>query len=399
MRLAPTRTVFENLWSDGRGWILVFVALGWMFSVGSRYIFPVMFPHLRDVFGLSLGQLGAYYTLLWVAYASLQFAGGMLADRYGERNVLVFSTLMTGGTMLAVGLTFTSGLLAVGMVTFGFASALYGTTRYTVLVDIYPTYDSTAVGITQSAGEAGNTLLPVVAGFLAAYGTWRLGFAYVLPFFLIVGAGLWTIVPRRTSGESSAIDEISVDTFRYVLLNVRSRETLTLTAILTLTMFVIQGVSTFYPTYLVDVKGLSPTTAALMFSLLFISAGVVMPISGALADAFSARGTLVLVIGTTTVTLLLFPFVVGLPQIAIVTVLFTSVYGVLTVAVTQLANTLPSDMRGTGLGFLRTGYILLAAPGSYVVGMLADADLFDESFFLLMVPATAAVALALLLDT
>lgn len=398
MRLAPTRTVFENLWSGGRGWILVFVALGWMLSIGSRYIFPVMFPHLRGVFGLSLGQLGAYYTLLWVAYASLQFAGGMLADRYGERNVLVISTLTTGGTMLAVGLTFTPGLLAAGMITFGFASALYGTTRYTALVDIYPTYDSTAVGITQSAGEVGNTLLPVVAGFLAAYGTWRLGFAYVLPFFLVVGLGLWTVVPRRTSGDSSAIDEISVDAFQYVFANVRSRETLILATILTLTMFVIQGVSTFYPTYLIDAKGLSPTTAALMFSLLFISAGVQMPIAGALADAFSARGTMMLVIGTTTVTLLVFPFVTGLPQIAVVTVLFTSVYGVLTVAVTQLANTLPADMRGTGLGILRTGYILLAAPGSYVIGTLADAGLFDESFFLLAVPAMAAVTLVFVLD-
>lgn len=398
MQRSRLRAVLEGLWSEGRGWVLLFVAMGWMLSVGSRYIFPVMFPYLRDAFDLNLTVLGAYFSLLWVAYALLQFAGGMLADRYGERNVLVVSTLMTGGTMLLVALTTTGSLLAVGMTLFGLASALYGTTRYTVLVDIYSRYDSTAVGITQSAGEAGNTLLPVAASFLVLYTSWRAGFAYVVPFFLIAAIGLWVVVPRRTSGETSAIDELSLETFRYVFANIRSLQTMTLVAILTLTMFTIQGVSTFYPTYLIDTKGLPATTAALMFSFLFVSAGVVMPVSGVLADTFSVRRTLTFVIGTSAVALPLFPVASGVLHLLVVTVLFTSVYGVLTIAVTELANTIPTDMRGTGLGVLRTSYILLAAPGSLVVGALAERGLFDVSFYLLLVPMTTAVLLTFALD-
>lgn len=398
MQRSHLGAVLRTLWSDGRGWVLVFVALGWMLSLGSRYIFPVMFPHLRETFDLSLAVLGAFYTLLWAAYALLQFAGGMLADRYGERFVLVLSTGLTGGTMLLVGLAMTPWLLAVGMVLFGFASSLYGTTRYTVLVDIYSAYDSTAVGITQSAGEVGNTALPVIASFLVAYGTWRLGFAYVFPMFLLVALGLFIALPPKTSVSSSAVDELSVSSLRYVLDNIWSRRTLTLTVILTLTMFTIQGISTFYPTYLIDIKGLSPRIAAVLFGAMFVSAGVVMPISGIVADTFSARSTLGFVISMSMVALVLFPFASGIPQVVVVTVMFTSIYGVITIAVTELTNSIPSDMRGVGLGILRTAYILLAASGSVVVGTFAELGHFNEAFFVLAVPTGVAVVLTRVLD-
>lgn len=393
MPLTGVRAVRQNLFSEGRGKVLIFVALGWMLSLGSRYIFPVLFPHLREAFGLSLTVLGAFYTLLWVGYATLQFAGGLLADKYGEQFILAFSTAMTGCTMLVLALSTSSLMLATGMFIFGVTSGLYGTTRYTILVDIYPVYDSTAVGITQSAGEAGNIALPVIASFLVAFGTWRLGFGYLTPFFFLVALGLFVVVPGRTSGEESVIDELSFNSLRYVVDNIRSNRSLTLALILTLTTFTIQGVSTFYPTYLIDIKGLSPRIAALMFSSMFVSAGIVMPLAGVFADTYSVRSTLGLAISLATIALILFPFASGILLLVSVTVMFTSVYGVLTIAVTELANSMPSDMRGIGLGALRTSYILLAAPGSVIVGKLADVGLFDESFFILAVPAVIAVVL------
>jgi len=44
---------------------------------------------------------------------------------------------------------------------------------------------------------------------------------------------------------------------------------------------------------------------------------------------------------------------------------------------------LPAEVTGTAWGVIRTGFFLLGAGGSTVVGALAEAGLFDESFLLL----------------
>jgi hypothetical protein len=51
---------------------------------------------------------------------------------------------------------------------------------------------------------------------------------------------------------------------------------------------------------------------------------------------------------------------------------------------------LPDEIRGSGFGLLRTGYIAFGAVGPPIVGVLADAGRFDGAFLLL-----GGVALAL----
>jgi predicted MFS family arabinose efflux permease len=58
---------------------------------------------------------------------------------------------------------------------------------------------------------------------------------------------------------------------------------------------------------------------------------------------------------------------------------------------------LPDEGQASGLGLLRTFYLLVGALGSTAVGILADADLFDEAFFLLAGLALVATLATLLL--
>ena len=392
------RAIGIALVRDGRGWILLFVATGWVLSLGTRYVFPVLFPYLRDAFGLSLATLGLCYTLLWIAYAVGQFPSGILADRLGERTVLALSMLLSAGTVLAVGLATNAILLAGGMILFGFATALYGPTRFAVLTDLYPKYDSTAIGLTQAAGSLGNTLIPVIAGSLAVYTTWRAGFLYLLPFFFLTGFGLLTVLPARSTSTSSARGGISSESTRHVFAAVQTARTLTLTGILATTMFIIQGVSSFYPIYLIDVKGLTPGQSTTVFGLYFVCAAVVQVLSGALSDIYGPR---IVLAGTTAVqipVLLSLPLTSSLGQIILATVLLSSLYSATPVATQQLTTSLPVAITGTGLGLLRTGYFLIAALGSVFIGTVADYGLFEEAFLALLVPATAALLLSLSLS-
>ena len=391
------RAIGRGLWREGRGWVLILVAMGWVLSLGTRYVFPVLFPAIRADLDIGLSTLGVLYTLLWVAYAVGQFPGGIIADRFGDRNTLVASTAVTAVTVLAIGLAVNAFLLAVGMVLFGLATALYGPVRFTVLSGIYDEYEGTAIGITQAAGQLGNALLPVGASAVAAYLTWQAGLLCVLPLFAVVTVGLWLVVPTRSAESSSAVDDLSTETLRYVLRHVTDRRPLALAGVLAITMFVLQGMSGFYPTYLADVKGLSSGNAALLYGIFFSSAVVVQPIAGSLGDVLSKRWTLLVGFGPLSVGLLLVPFASGRYQLTAVTVLLGSIFFVTPVAIPMLMATLPADIEGTGLGLLRTGYFLFGATGTTVVGVLADRGSFDESFLVLTALLLVAVLLVAVL--
>jgi MFS family permease len=388
------RAIGRGLWREGRGWVLILVAMGWVLSLGTRYVFPVLFPAIRADLDIGLSTLGVLYTLLWVAYAVGQFPGGIVADRFGDRNTLVASTAVT---VLAIGLAVNAFLLAVGMVLFGLATALYGPVRFTVLSGIYDEYEGTAIGITQAAGQLGNALLPVGASAVAAYLTWQAGLLCVLPLFAVVTVGLWLVVPTRSAESSSAVDDLSTETLRYVLRHVTDRRPLALAGVLAITMSVLQGMSGFYPTYLADVKGLSSGDAALLYGLFFSSAVVVQPIAGSLGDVLSKRWTLLVGFGPLSVGLLLVPFASGRYQLTAVTLLLGSIFFVTPVAIPMLMATLPADIEGTGLGLLRTGYFLFGATGTAVVGILADRGSFDESFLVLTALLLVAVLLVAVL--
>ena len=391
------RAIGRGLWREGRGWVLILVAMGWVLSLGTRYVFPVLFPAIRADLDIGLSTLGVLYTLLWVAYAVGQFPGGIVADRFGDRNTLVASTAVTAVTVLAIGLAVNAFLLAVGMVLFGLATALYGPVRFTVLSGIYDEYEGTAIGITQAAGQLGNALLPVGASAVAAYLTWQAGLLCVLPLFAVVTVGLWLVIPTRSAESSSAVDDLSTETLRYVLRHVTDRRPLALAGVLAITMFVLQGMSGFYPTYLADVKGLSSGDAALLYGLFFSSAVVVQPIAGSLGDVLSKRWTLLVGFGPLSVGLLLVPFASGRYQLTAVTLLLGSIFFVTPVAIPMLMATLPADIEGTGLGLLRTGYFLFGATGTAVVGILADRGSFDESFLVLTALLLVAVLLVAVL--
>jgi hypothetical protein len=90
------------------------------------------------------------------------------------------------------------------------------------------------------------------------------------------------------------------------------------------------------------------------------------------------------------------PLVEGVPSLVAVTAIASSLLGYGTVSLTHLTDSLADDIQGSGLGLIRTGYMLIGAAGPTVVGVLADAGFFDESFFLLAAAGAAAVVASLL---
>ena len=391
------RRLVADLRSEGRGRILLSVAFGWFLGLGTRLTAPALMPYIRADLGIDLSTAGLLLSVLWVTYGLLQLPGGLLGDRVGERAVLTASMALTVVAVAASAVSWSVGTLVVAFVLLGSATGAYATTRFTSLTDVYPDRAATATGICSAAGNVGTVLLPAGAGVLAAVATWRTGFAAATPLFVVATLGLWATVPARTSGSGSAVDDLSVSTLWRLREGITGRRTLVFTAAMFLMSFVYQGFTSFYPTYLVAVKGLSEQTAALLYSVFFASGVLVQPLGGAAADAVGDRRTMMGFSAAGAAALAVLVFVGGLPSLVVVSVLLSVQLAFWPVAQAAVIDSLPAEMQGTGFGFLRTAYLLLAATAPFVVGTMGDGGRFDEAFLLLAACALCTAASGLFL--
>lgn len=388
---AVPRNLHAVLWTGGRGPILAIVAFGWLLSLGMRLVFPALLPSIRMAFDIDLTTAGLLISGLWFAYAVGQFPGGVLGDRIGPRNVLVASTGVGTATlgMLVAAADFTAFFAAT--VLFGLATGLYATTRFTLIAAVYPDHDGAALGIASAAGNVGTTVLPVIAGLLAGYVGWRVGFGFALPLFVATAAGLWLVVPSRVTTGTTPPSP------RQVVRVVARRPVLLAGSTMLLLSVVYQAFTGFFPTYLVDVKGIGAPTAAALFGLFFAGGIAAQPLVGAAGDRFGTRRVMAASGATAAAALVALPFVAGLPALVALTLLASVHLGFWPAAQSYVIEALPAGVEGSGFGLLRSAYLLAASVGPAAVGAMADAGAFDEAFLLLAGIALLASAVSAVL--
>jgi predicted MFS family arabinose efflux permease len=289
---SEAKTTMSGLWADGRGWILLSVSLGWALSIGVRFVYPTLIPFFRADFEIGLSTTGLLMTMLWGVYAVGHVPGGILGDRVGEGNILFISTLTSAGAILLVSASLTIEMLFAGTALFALATALYGPTRVTIFTNIYSKQSGSAIGINMASGSLGNATFPVVAAVVAGYTSWRFGLGMFVPLFLVAAVAIWLTVPGHTSGETSAVDELSRDALGRIWDGIGHGSILAVVSIQVCISFTMQGFSSFYPTYLTTTKDLSPEVAATLFGVFFGVGSVIQPFSGTLVDRFGTRTTL-----------------------------------------------------------------------------------------------------------
>jgi MFS family permease len=376
--------VATDLWSDGRGWILVGISVGHLLMLGVRLTFPALLPQIKAEFLLTNTTAGILLGALWTSFATAQLPGGVLTDWIGERNTLaasaVLATIGIGVIVLSPGLP----AFALGVLLFGFGAGLFATPRLTVLSDIYPDRGATAIGINEAVGNFGNVILPVVATVVTGWFAWRIGIGILLPGFVLLIGGLWLVVPLRTSSRMQNGSEASRRrTASRIAAVSTERPIVVATGAMVLVGFVWQGYTSFLPTYLVEVKGLSQSTAAAALGAFFVTGGVVQPLVGNVADRYDERRILIAVTAIPAVALAAFPFANSTPVLIALSTIAGLKLAFWPIIFAYIPRVLPKDIQGSGFGLLRTVFLYVGATGPIAIGALADFGLFDESFVML----------------
>jgi predicted MFS family arabinose efflux permease len=362
---------------------LVAVALGWLFVLGARFLLPALLPQIKQTFGIGNAEGGIAISILWGLYALVQLPAGVLIDRHGERRLLTASLIASGGAVGLLGLAPAFWIFLVGCAIFGFGSGLFGPPRGTVLSRAFPANDNAAIGLTLASGSLGSAVLLFGAGRLVGLVDWSgIMLALVCPFVVLAGL-IWWAVPARTD-EPQAVPDDS-DTITGDIRRALGYPSVVGAAIgVALSLFVLQGLTSFLPTYLVENRVYSEETATALFAAVFVSGAVTRLIGGIIADRTDERVVLVGwgILGT--VALGSLPLVTGLVPIAAVLVIVGgALFGLTPVSNAYIIASLPDDITGAAWGMLRTGFFLIGAGGSTAVGVLADHGFLRESFWVL----------------
>ena len=98
----------------------------------------VLLPLLAQTFGLSLAQVGVIRAAHRAAMAAFQIPAGLFAERFGERNLLAFGTLVAGCAFVALGQATGFWMIIVALFFAGFGSAVQHPLSSTIISHAYP---------------------------------------------------------------------------------------------------------------------------------------------------------------------------------------------------------------------------------------------------------------------
>jgi FSR family fosmidomycin resistance protein-like MFS transporter len=166
----------------------------------------VLLPLLAQTFGLSLAQVGLIRSAHRTAMAAFQIPAGLVAERFGERNLLALGTLVAGCAFVALG--YVSGFWAILAVLFlaGAGSAVQHPLCSTIISRAFPQDGRrAALGTYNFSGDVGKFAFGGAVSLLLVAGVaWQapvIGFGAAA--ILTAGAVLLLVADARTHAASA----------------------------------------------------------------------------------------------------------------------------------------------------------------------------------------------------
>lgn len=361
-----------------RNTVLVLCTLAFFVTMVARLAISPVVPLIISEFEISKTLMGGALTGIWLAYAVTQFPSGVLADRYGEKLIILVSL---GGTaimsfFMALAPVFSVFVLCAVML--GAAAGLHYSVATTLLSH---TYDEmgTAVGLHTAGAPLAGLTAPVVAAWVGVRYGWRPAVALTLvvaiPVFVLFR---WEVRPTEPRRPDLPMRERFKPRAIFQLL---SQPPVAFTVFIAATSsFVAQGVFSFLPTFLVEYHDYTPTLASAVFSLYFVVLAGAQVVAGALSDRYGRDFTIAVCMTIGIVGFALFVARTGLVAIVVAAALIGIGTGNSVAIQPRFLDELSEGERGAGFGLVRTVYMIIGSLGSVAVGLFADLFGWSVSF-------------------
>ncbi len=349
--------------------------------------FYVMVPLIYQQFGLNPVQAGLMDAVRWVSSGLSGIFVGFLVDMYRHRrgSLLGISMAILGLGYFLVSLAPTFGLILCSLIIAHIGSAVWHPPGIGLLSEHYPKRRGLFIALHRSTGSLGDTVGPLLIGFLLVAITWQQTLQAMFPLAILLAILLWVLL-RNVGGTRAQPVNFKSD-FKKQMASIRKATRgsglITLMIITALRGMGDRALFLFLPIYLaqdlnMDIVGIGFHMGLLAF--LGIASG---PIIGALSDRIGRKPLLVLVPLISAVfppLMLWFGASIGLTiSIALFGLFLYSVNSLVQAAAMDLSEGM--KLEGSFIGLLWGNNALFGAVSPIIAGVLAGAFGFQAVFY------------------
>ena len=439
-----------------RRWlILAAVLIGTLVGTFGGSMVNVALPAMMDGFGISVSSAVWVLSIYILLVAVLMPIFGRLGDMYGYKRIYLLGLgLFAGASILAALVDWFPGLVAARSLQ-GIGNATTLPSVMAIITRSFPEQErGRAMGVWAMVNGVGHGFGPIIGGYLTQGFGWQAVFAFNAALILLGLLAIWRVVPDDTRRVKRRFDFVGAGTMTLAMITLMlnltqgarlgwfttlslvlwaafvglmaafviaerrveppfvelslfaNRQYTATVGIIAAQFFCLYGMQLLLPLFLVQVQGRSAGHAGVLIAPLAITAAVVAPLAGQLADAYGCRRMCVTGMGLVAVSGgLLLLWQPATPPWQIVGTLIVLGLGMgftqspVAAAVTY---TVAGGELGVALGIFNMVRFIGASLGSTVFGVILDGAIaggeqsaYRMCFGLLMAVALAAVLLAL----
>lgn len=381
--------------------LVILVSLLWFMVQFLRFVFPPLFETFQALYGVTNTQTGILFTAMMLAYASVQFPAGVLGDRIGRPVVILGGAAVFSGAALLVAFSPSFFVVLLAAVLIGLATGPHKAVAIPLLSNQYPDRTGRALGAMDTIGQFGGMTAPLAVVVFLGIAFWQgvfvlgaaLSVVFAVLFYLRVRGDKSLQVreaPVETETENDETEPSYISVFA-------DRELLLFMLVTMLFTFAWNGLSSFFPLFLVTEKRISSGAAGALYSLLF-AASISQAVTGDLSDRVGRLRVGVLLFGAMFVGVVSLLFVESLPALVMVTLLIgVGFHGFRPVRDSYLMDVIPDNIGGGTLGVVRTGMTAIGALAPAIIGFLSDTAGFETAFAVIGIAAAGAGILTYLI--
>ena len=356
----------------------------------------LLLPIIRKDLGLSFTQGGSLAAAGTLVYALMQIPAGYLADRFSPKRL--FSIGILGSTILALtfGLVTNYWQALANQTLSGFFRALLFTPGMALLTGWFPSNRrATATGLYLIGGYSGSVIFNLVGPLLVAKFDWRFSFISIASLGIIAILFLLRFAKDApTTGERQKVNMLeALHLFRYKIMWVCG-------GIQYIRFGVVQGITYWLPSLLINEKGLSLQLAGFITAIqvIFMSPSNILGgyVSDRLKNPILVIGVSLSVLGITTGLLITANNMILLVALILINAIFLQMYfGPL--------FSVPVEILGVRRAGISSGFSNFFAniggfTTTYLLGALKDSTgVFKHGFFAISGACFVGLALTFIL--
>ena len=277
--------------------VLLILYMCLIISYLDRMVMSTAIPYIANDFKLSPLAMGAVMSAFFIGYTTFQIPGGLLADRFGARKVMLWALGWWTVFTFLTGMVSSVGRMIWMRALFGAGEGIAPASIFRTVANWYPPKErGSATATVHSSNALGPALAPIIGALLISVWGWRMAFYVLSVPGILVLLWFWYALPENPAQKkgitAEELEELKEEVSAKVVEESKYGfwQVLKVPAVWqsTITLFLfditIWGFRTWLPTYLVRGRGFGLMKMGFSVSLPFFAGTIGYIVGGWLSD-------------------------------------------------------------------------------------------------------------------